>query len=89
MFKILFLIIILFIFITVYSFKKKIDGILDSIFPSKNQHRTNKGDLEELVQCDNCGVYIPKSQAVKKIRLKGEDLYFCSPKCKEEYKNKQ
>jgi len=81
--------IILFIFITVYSFKKKIDGILDSFFPSRNQHRTNKGNLEELVQCANCGVYVPKSQAVRKIRLKGDDLYFCCVKCKEEYKSKQ
>ncbi len=89
MFKILFLIIILFIFITVYSFKKRIDGILDSFFPSKNRHKSDKSELEELIQCDNCGVYVPKSQAIRKIRLKGEDLYFCSPKCKEEYKNKR
>ncbi len=89
MFKILFLIIILFIFITVYSFKKKIDGILDSIFPGRNARKTDKNELEELIQCANCGVYVPKSQAVKKIRLKGEVLYFCSPKCKEEYKNKR
>ncbi len=88
MLKIIILIIILFIFITVYSFKKKIDGILDSIFPSKNVHKS-KDDLEELVQCQNCGVYIPKSSAIKKIRLRGDDLYFCSQKCKEEYKKRK
>ena len=89
MFKILFLIIILFIFITVYSFKKKIDGILDSIFPSKNREKKSKDSLEELVQCANCGIYVPRSHAIRKIRIKGDDLYFCSSKCKEEYKSKQ
>ncbi len=89
MFKLLFLILILFIFITIYSFKKKIDGVLDSLFPSRKPNRKDDKELEELVQCANCGVYVPKSQAFKKVRLKGEDLYFCSSKCKEEYKNRK
>ncbi len=86
MLKIIFLIIVLFIFITVYTFKRKIDGVLDSIFPQRNEAKHNNSDsLEELVKCANCGVYVPKSAAVKKIRLKGDDLYFCSKKCKDEY----
>ncbi len=86
MLKIIFLIIVLFIFITVYSFKKKIDGILDTLFPKQNSQNSKNGELEELVRCENCGTYIPKSSAVKKIRIRGDVLYFCSQKCKKEYK---
>ncbi len=89
MLKIIILIIVLFIFITIYSFKKRIDSILDSIFPTKNKgvHR-NSTDLEELIQCANCGTYVPKSQAVRKIRLRGDDLFFCSKECKDSYKKR-
>ena len=88
MFKIILLIIILFVFVTIYSFKKKIDNILDGIFPSRSSNKNKEGP-EELVKCQNCGVYVPKSSAVKKIRLRGDDLYFCSQKCKEEYKKRK
>ncbi len=89
MLKLLFFLFILFLFITVYSFKKRIDGILDTLFPSKEARKgsANSNEMEELVRCANCGVYVPKSQAVRKLRLKQGPLYFCSDKCKEEYKN--
>ncbi len=83
MFKILFLLFILFIFITVYSFKKRIDGILDNLFPPKE--KGSSGQMEELVRCANCGTYIPRSQAVKKFSFRGSGPYFCSAECKEEY----
>jgi uncharacterized protein len=87
MLKIIFLIVVLFIFITLYSFKRKIDDVLDSLFPQRNvKHQNKNSNLEELVKCANCGTYIPKSSAIKKIRIKGDDLYFCSKECKAEYK---
>ncbi len=88
MFKILFLLFILFIFITIYSFKKRIDGILDGLFPPKDR-RSSDMDVEELIRCANCGTYVPKSQAVKKISFRNPPVYFCSEKCKKEYYNKR
>ncbi len=85
MFKILFFLFILFIFITIYSFKKRVDNILDNLFPPKNKGY-DKRSPEELVRCLNCGVYIPKQDAVRKIKLNGEVLYFCSKECKDNYK---
>jgi len=88
MFKIIFLIVILFIFITIYSFKKKIDNVIDSIFPPKEK-KDGKKELEELIKCANCDTYIPKSEAYTKITFTGQKIYFCSQKCKEEYKKKK
>ncbi|WP_368407581.1 YHS domain-containing protein [Desulfobotulus pelophilus] len=39
---------------------------------------------EELVQDPVCGLYIPKSEALKGLR-EGQELYFCSEKCKDTY----
>ena len=43
--------------------------------------------LDIMVQDPNCGTYIPKREAVK-ARVRGQDLYFCSQKCRDEYKEK-
>ncbi len=89
MFKIIFLIIVLLIFLFIYSAKKKIDAFLDNMFPKNNNRVHNAGNNEEeLIKCENCGTYIPKSQAVKKIRIGKKPLYFCSEKCKKEYKER-
>ncbi|AEA33531.1 PP0621 family protein [Hippea maritima] len=92
MLKILFFIFLLFLFVTIYSFKKRVDNILDAIFPPKNKTRRSSNQNsqpEQLVKCANCGVYLPKSDAVKKIKLNGEIIYFCSEACKREYKSKK
>ncbi|WP_025209664.1 PP0621 family protein [Hippea sp. KM1] len=88
MLKILFFLFLLFLFVTIYSFKKRVDNILDAIFPPRdkakqNNNRNNRP--EQLVKCANCGVYLPKSEAVKKIKLTGGVVYFCSEQCKKEY----
>ena len=41
--------------------------------------------LDIMVQDPNCGTYIPKREAVR-ARVGGEELYFCSKKCRDEYK---
>ncbi len=89
MLKILFLIFLLFLFVTIYSFKKRIDNILDVLFPPKNKRKGDENSPDVLVRCVNCGVYLPKSDAVKKIKLNGEILYFCSEQCKKEYSKKK
>ncbi len=80
MIKLIFLAILLFIVWQAYSLKKKADRFLG---------RKTKERGEELVQCKNCGVYIPKSEAESKLSLKGETLYFCSKQCKKTYLKKQ
>ncbi len=89
MLKLLFFLFLLFLFITLYSFKKRVDNILDTLFPPKNKKGYDKKEPEVLIKCLNCGVYVPKQDAVKKIKLNGEILYFCSEKCKKEYSNKR
>ena len=39
---------------------------------------------EDMVRDPNCGTYVPRGDAVKK-----GDNYFCSDKCRDEYKNKE
>lgn len=85
MFKIIFLIIVLLVFLFIYSAKKKIDAFLDNMFPKNSTSRSANNNEEELIKCENCGTYIPKSQAIKKIRIGKKPLYFCSEKCKKEY----
>ncbi len=41
----------------------------------------------EMVRDPNCGIYIPKPEAVKK-NVSGEELFFCSVKCANEYNNR-
>ncbi len=90
MLKLLFFLFILFLFITIYSFKKRVDNILDTLFPPKDKKRGfTKNEPDILVKCLNCGVYVPKQDAVKKIKLNGEILYFCSERCKKEYNSKR
>ena len=89
MFKLLFFLFLLFLFVILYSFKKRVDNVLDVLFPPKNKRKGDANNPDVLVKCLNCGVYLPKSDAVKKIKLNGEILYFCSEQCKKEYSSKK
>ena len=42
----------------------------------------------EMVQDPNCEVFVPKPEAIHK-QVAGQDHYFCSEKCADEYQNKQ
>jgi uncharacterized protein len=37
-----------------------------------------------MVQDPYCDVYFPRKEGVH-LRFKGEDLYFCSPECRDKY----
>ena len=51
-----------------------------------SRERAGQGQvLDIMVQDPKCGTYIPKREAVR-ARVRGEELYFCSKKCRDEYK---
>lgn len=58
--------------------------IARAIFPSSS---SKEPEPTEMVQDPNNGVYIPKSEAIKKT-LNGKEYYFSSEKSAEEYINK-
>ncbi|MGC8616531.1 MAG: hypothetical protein C0173_08630 [Desulfurella sp.] len=64
---------ILFVIYIYYVIRKK----------RKIKQNTNDLQLDELVKCDNCGIYFSKKKA---IRYK--NLFFCSKKCKKQYEDK-
>jgi uncharacterized protein len=45
----------------------------------------DKGDV--MTKDPHCGVYFPKRDAFT-LNAKGETLYFCSEKCRDDYKKK-
>ncbi|AHF97880.1 MAG: PP0621 family protein [Desulfurella sp.] len=49
----------------------------------KIKQNTAGSQLDELVKCENCGIYFSKKKA---IRYK--NLFFCSKKCKKQYEDK-
>ena len=51
-------------------------------FPGKKG--TGEMEPEELVQDPYCQTYIPIKSAIKK-KIHGRMLFFCNPKCKENY----
>ena len=55
------------------------------IFPSSSSKQPNP---TEMVQDPNNGVYIPKSEAIKKM-VNGKEYYFSSEKSAEEYIKKK
>lgn len=44
--------------------------------------------IEELVQDPQCQTYLPKSDALR-ARIAGEEFYFCSEKCRDDYLNRR
>ena len=40
--------------------------------------------IEELVQDPQCQTYLPKGDALR-ARINGQEVYFCSEKCRDEY----
>jgi YHS domain-containing protein len=59
--------------------------------PGRDQPRTPAppGEvLDIMVQDPNCGTYLPRGQAIR-VRMDGQDYYFCSQKCREEFRRKK
>jgi len=58
-----------------------------SLFGS-NPKLEDPSDTADMVQDPNCGVYIPKKQAVIEL-VHGKESFFCSKKCADEYSLKK
>ncbi len=49
----------------------------------KKIKQNNTAELDELVKCENCGIYFSKKKAIYY-----KNLFFCSKKCKKQYEDK-
>ncbi|CAI2719647.1 YHS domain-containing protein [Nitrospina watsonii] len=50
--------------------------------------RGENPDATEMVKDPNCRMYVPKPEAICKT-IEGNEHFFCSEKCADEYRNKQ
>lgn len=82
------LIILIMIFV-IYRVLKKM--ILDpmksdtSPYPLEKNRTDSADDL--MIKDPECGVYFPQRQGIT-LKANGETLYFCSDKCRDDYKAK-
>ncbi len=53
----------------------------------QNARQDRDGITDEMVKDPYCSVYFPKRQGIH-LRAGGEDLYFCSPECRDKYLKK-
>ncbi len=85
MFKNLILIIMI---VVVYKIiKKMILEPMKSNTPYPLEKNRNESADDLMIKDPECGVYFPQRQGVS-LRAGGETLYFCSEKCRDDYKNK-
>jgi uncharacterized protein len=60
--------------------------LVRALFPSSNRKEAADA-TKEMVKDPNCETYVPQSEALQKT-VRGEDYFFCSEKCAEEYSQK-
>ena len=60
--------------------------LVRALFPSSDR-KDEAGDAREMVKDPNCETYVPQSEALQKT-VRGEDYFFCSEKCADEYSRK-
>lgn len=77
MFKIIYLIII------IYLIYRLIKGFLKQ--GKEYQEKAEEGMIDEMVQDPVCKTYIPRREAYKKT-FGGKEIYFCSRECAEKFK---
>ncbi len=53
-----------------------------------NPRLEDSADASEMVQDPNCGIYVPKNQAIARS-VQGKEHFFCSEKCADEYPSKK
>ena len=59
-----------------------------SLFGGANPPRDDRTETADMAQDPNCGTYVPKRQAVTKS-IQGNEHFFCSKKCADEYSPKK
>ncbi len=77
--RLIFFLIIIFI---VYYFYKKIK-IFKQVFNNINQSN-NTQKIKKMLKDPQCGTYVSEETNFK-IKFKGNDYFFCSQKCKEDF----
>ena len=59
-----------------------------SLFGGASPRRDDPTETTDMAQDPNCGTYVPKRQAVTKS-IQGNEHFFCSKKCADEYSPKK
>ena len=60
-------------------------GIKYLIFSNKSpQKKTPNDSIDSMVECKECGLYVPGNEALKK-KIGEETHYFCSDECHKKY----
>ena len=67
-----------------FLYKSLFKGKFSGFFRKKSKSGSS-GYLEEMKKDPVCGTYIPESQAIK-MNWKQEVVFFCSKKCRDEFK---
>lgn len=70
--------------ILIYFAVKLLRGILR---PLQMKNKDSADETEEMIKDPECGIYIPKKDALDK-KIKGERYSFCSDECYKKYKEK-
>lgn len=73
--------ILIFLFLIIYTIRKSFRHS-----PSAKKENSKGQGGESMVKDPVCNIYIPESEAVKKV-IGGKTYYFCGNKCAEEFKN--
>ena len=60
---------------------------LIKVWLTGKKQKSSPEPLEEMVQDPQCQIYLPRTQAVV-VKKKGEDYYFCSNECRDQYFDK-
>jgi len=67
-------------------------SFIQALFPTQRKGQNSKGSKsnqgEQMVQDPQCGTYLPLSEA-QSTNIRGQQHYFCSRKCRTEFKNKK
>ena len=59
--------------------------LVRTFFPSPKKEKVS--EATDMIKDPNCETYVPKSEAILKT-IGGQDHYFCSEKCAEEFGQK-
>jgi YHS domain-containing protein len=75
------IIILIFLFLIIYTIRRSFRQ------PTSIKKENSKGQASEnMIKDPVCNIYIPESEAVKKI-VEGKTFFFCSNECADKFEN--
>jgi YHS domain-containing protein len=77
------IIVFLILVFIIYTIKKSISSP-----PSRKRSDSKEGNNENMVKDPVCNLYIPESEAVRRI-IRGKKIFFCSNDCAEKFESLQ